>query len=168
MPTIAIIVIAVIILFLYFSKQSGKPSPNPEEETEKPTKLPVKGFYKPKWLFTYNEKDAYRKLKTVTDKYGLTLLAKVRLFDLVEPVKNNPKYKTYLYKIQSKHVDFVICDDKLVARCMIELDDSSHERPDRQKRDQFVDEVLSSTGYQILHIRAVNVEELEPIIAGLL
>ncbi len=74
----------------------------------------------------YNEKDAYKKLKNIVEQRGYTVFAKVRLFDLVEPIKDNPKYKTFLYKIQAKHVDFVLADEKLVARYIIELDDSSH------------------------------------------
>lgn len=89
----------------------------------------------------------------------------LRILDLAEPIKNNQKYKTYLYKIQSKHVDFVICDPKLVARCIIELDDNSHNTPERKQRDEFVDNVLSSVGYQILHVRAINIESIEATIA---
>ena len=164
------IAIIIILIFLLIYKQiKTKPeSPNEKIKTTQSKEnitLPIKGFYKPKWLFTYNEKDAFKKLKTITDKYGLTLLAKVRILDLAEPIKNNQKYKTYLYKIQSKHVDFVICDPKLVARCIIELDDNSHNTPERKQRDEFVDNVLSSVGYQILHVRAINIESIEATIA---
>lgn len=81
--------------------------------------------YQPKWLFSYNEKAFYQKLKTFADRNGLFLFAKVRLLDLVEPRRGQQKYKTYFYKIQAKHVDFVLCDAKLVARWVIELDDTS-------------------------------------------
>lgn len=42
--------------------------------------------YQPKWLFSYNEKAFYHKLKTFADRNGLFLFAKVRLLDLVEPL----------------------------------------------------------------------------------
>ena len=43
-------------------------------------------------------------------------------------------------KIQSKHVDFLVCDAKtMTPRLAIELDDKSHERADRMERDEFVD-----------------------------
>lgn len=82
----------------------------------------------------------------------------MRLLDLLEPAKGNTKYKTYFYKVQAKHVDFVILDEKLVARCVVELDDASHDAEDRKKRDEFVDEVLKSVGYQIIHTRSVTEE----------
>ena len=131
------------------------------EETEKD----IGKNYQKKWLLTYHEKAAYEQLKAITDKHQLTLFAKVRLFDLVEPRKGNPKYKTYMYKIQAKHVDFVICDQALVARYIIELDDNSHNTPERQKRDSFVDAVLTATGYKVLHVRYINPAEIEKFIS---
>ncbi|MDR0905038.1 MAG: DUF2726 domain-containing protein [Oscillospiraceae bacterium] len=116
--------------------------------------------YTSKWLFSYAEKDAFRKIKNVTDKFEFTLLAKVRLFDLVEPQKGK-NYKSLQYRIQAKHVDFVICDEKLVAKFIVELDDSSHDSADRTKRDIFVDNVLTNCGYKVLRYRAIDELRLE-------
>ncbi len=55
-----------------------------------------------------------------------------------------------LNSIKSKHVDFVICDKNLMAKWIIELDDSSHQNPDRAERDIFVDKSLTDCGYSIL------------------
>ena len=114
--------------------------------------------YVPKWMFTYNEKYAYREIKAAADELGLMVFAKVRLFDLVEPRRGAYKYKTLQYKIQAKHVDFVICNQKLVAKTIIELDDGSHDTKSRRERDYFVDEVLRNTGYNVLRYRQVNRE----------
>ena len=92
-------------------------------------------------------------------------MIKVRLFDLVEPIKDNPKYKTFLYKIQAKHVDFVLADEKLVARYIIELDDSSHNEAKRAERDQFVDTVLESTGYKVLHTKSIEEQQILNLIS---
>lgn len=160
-----IIATAAIMLIMWLMKQKHKE--NDQEETEKKhsEKQPMKieGAYQKRWLFSYNEKDAYHKLKPIADDLGLILLAKVRLLDLIEPVSGNPKYKTYFYKVQAKHVDFVLCDKKLVARCIVELDDSSHDANDRKQRDSFVDKVLQDTGYKIIHTRDINEETREKI-----
>ena len=155
--TTTIIILAVILGVCYIIGQLLK-KPRQTEEPQKAEKkeLPIQGAYQKAWLFTYNEKDAYVKLKPIAEELGYTVFAKVRLLDLLEPVKGNPKYKTYLYKIQAKHVDFVLCDAKLVARYIIELDDSTHDTESRKKRDAFVDEVVQSVGYQILHVRAID------------
>lgn len=159
---VAALVIAVIIIFRQSSTKAKKSSENPPIEVNEKENLPIKGAYQKKWLFSYNEKDAYKALKKLCDTHGLNLMSKVRLIDLVEPIKGNPKYKTYFWKVQAKHVDFVICDEKLVARCIIELDDSSHKQESRKERDIFVDEVLQSVGYEIFHVQSIIPEEIEP------
>ena len=78
-------------------------------------------------------------------------------------MRGNKKYKTYFYKVQAKHVDFVLCDSKLVARYIIELDDSSHDTESRRARDAFVDEVVKSVGYKIIHTRAITDEIREQL-----
>lgn len=116
--------------------------------------------YQQKWLFTINEKPAYCKLQKIAKDHNMIVFAKVRLFDLVEPIKAHPKYKTNLYKIQAKHVDFVIAKNNLVAKYIIELDDNSHNTPERKERDKFVDNVLTSCGYKVLRTKEINEEEI--------
>ncbi len=123
-----------------------------------------KAIYKPKWLFTYNEKPIFHQLCDFAQKYNMICLAKVRLFDLIEP--RNKCDKTARYKIQAKHVDFVLCTKNLVAKLIIELDDNSHKSRNREERDRFVDEVLTACGYKVIRINAFNKEELEPLMQG--
>lgn len=118
--------------------------------------LPLTGAYQKSWMFSYNEKDAYYKLSSIAKDLGYIVFAKVRLLDLLTPVRNNAKYKTYFYKVQAKHVDFVLCDQNLVARCIVELDDGSHDSIDRAERDSFVDAVLTSVGYKVIRVRAIT------------
>lgn len=120
--------------------------------------------YKPKFLLTENEKSAYRKIKPITYELGLALFTKVRLFDLVEPIQGASNYKGAMWKIQAKHVDFVICNRYLDPKLIIELDDSSHQRPDRRARDDFVDTVVRNCGYPILHANYINQAQLREIL----
>lgn len=78
----------------------------------------------------------------------------VRLASLVQIRKGTRNWKPHYSRVAQKCVDFVICDATAVApRLVIELDDSSHNRPDRQKRDAFVDAVLKAAGLPIVHVR---------------
>lgn len=117
--------------------------------------------YRSRPLFSPNEKNAYHKIKSMTDEKGLILFAKVRLFDLLEPEPDTPNYKGAKWKIQAKHVDFVICNQQLDVMGIIELDDSSHNRKDRKERDQFVDAILKNNGYKILHVRYSELDSLQ-------
>ena len=75
-------------------------------------------------------------------------------------------------RIKSKHIDFVLCDrENIKPLIAIELDDSSHSRPDRIDRDNFIDKALGVAGLPILHQRVqqtYNTQELEDKITALL
>jgi predicted amidophosphoribosyltransferase len=78
----------------------------------------------------------------------------VRLAGLVRVQPWAQRDKSHWYRIQAKCVDFVVCDERTFApRLVVELDDASHDREDRQARDAFVDEVLAGVGLPILHVR---------------
>lgn len=79
---------------------------------------------------------------------------KVNLADLFFVVRPNES-QGYRNKIDRKHVDFVLCDPATMRpRCGIELDDSSHSRPDRQDRDEFVDRVFEVAGLPLVRVPA--------------
>ena len=111
--------------------------------------------YQAKYLLTKNEWAQYKKLKVIADEKGYVICPKVRLLDIIEPQKGHEKYKTLMYKIQAKHVDIVICDKDMHIKVIIELDDSSHDKKDRKERDEFVDLILQSVGYKVIHSRYI-------------
>lgn len=109
-------------------------------------------LYVPKPVLTKREYDFYKKLKPLADKCGLCIYTKVRLADLIEPKpkSENPLWMECFNKIKAKHIDFALADDDTNIIVLIELDDRSHERPDRIERDDFVNAVLKNTGYTLL------------------
>lgn len=117
--------------------------------------------YQSKYLLTKNEWHQYKKLKELADIKGYVVCPKVRLFDIIEPKKGHKHYKTLMYKIQAKHLDFVICDSDMQIKVVIELDDSSHDRKNRQERDAFVDLILRSVGYKVIHTRYITNDLLD-------
>lgn len=95
----------------------------------------------------------YRVLRTVVDE-ETTILLKVGLADLFfVPSSDRSDYRVFMNRIDRKHVDFVLCDAaSLTPRVAIELDDRSHARPDRQVRDELVNEVFAAAGLPLLRI----------------
>jgi very-short-patch-repair endonuclease len=60
-----------------------------------------------------------------------------------------------LAHINRKSVDFVLCDKAYISpKLAIELDDKSHERPDRQERDKEVERILSDAGVPLLRLES--------------
>ncbi len=109
-------------------------------------------LYNAKTILTDREYEFYKRLKPLADEYGLSVYSKVRLADLIEPKPKaeNPYWMECFNKIKAKHIDFALADEDTAIVALIELDDTSHSRPDRIERDDFVDAVLENTGYTLL------------------
>lgn len=73
-------------------------------------------------------------------------------------------------RINSKHVDFVLCDPGTTALLgAVELDDRSHRRADRIRRDEFVNEafrVAKLPLYRVETARAYSAHDLRAMILG--
>lgn len=137
----------------YFRRQnlSGlarKAAPIPRETTT-PETLP----YQKKWyLLSPAERDLYETLRQAAgDRY--LIFTKVRLLDLLWLPDNMGNRPLYIGRVASKHVDFVLCHPQTVAPALvIELDDASHQLPERQERDIFLNEVLRVAGIPLLRV----------------
>lgn len=81
---------------------------------------------------------------------------KVSLGDLFYVKSSDPsEYRTLTNKIDRKHVDFLLCDAKTLRPLAgIELDDKSHQRSDRQVRDEFVEQVFQAARLPLLRFPA--------------
>lgn len=100
------------------------------------------------------------------------IFAKVRLADLIAIPAGTEGRQSHLNKIQSKHIDFVLCTRDTIAPLLcIELDDASHKRQNRADRDAFLDAALAAAGLPLLHIpaaRAYNVATIKQQLDALL
>lgn len=116
------------------------------------------------WLLSKGERAFYEALCMAVDAKGHRIFCKVRLADLLYMPKGVNKRQSHQNRVQSKHVDFVICSaQELRPLLVIELDDRSHEREDRRQRDAFVDRALAAAGLPVWHVPAAagyRVEEL--------
>ena len=120
-----------------------------------PRKMTTSGAlpYQKKWyLLSPAERDFYEALRqAVGNRY--TIFAKVRLLDLLWLPQNLSNRQTHMNRVQAKHVDFVLCHPQTVAPVLvIELDDASHQLPERQERDIFLNEVLRVAGIPLLRV----------------
>lgn len=124
----------------------------PQSGAEEEDRFP----YTARDLLTPAEFSFLRTLETATGE-GHRVFAKVRLADVIgtAPGLSATERARAFNKIQSKHLDFILCDPATLRTFLVvELDDSSHERPDRDARDRFVDGACKAAGLPVLHIRA--------------
>ncbi len=84
----------------------------------------------------------------------LTIQSKVRLADIFFVARPNEN-RSYFGKISQKHLDFLVCDSVTMQPVFgVELDDSSHNRNNRQKRDEFIESVSHAAGLPLLRFPA--------------
>lgn len=156
-----ILIIALLVVIAILLMKQRQPADNTKPEENKDTKKDYSQSYQRKYLLTKNEYREYMKLRQYAAEKSLMICPKVRLLDIIEPRKGEKDYKSLFYKVQAKHVDFVICDQDLRIKGILELDDGSHDTPDRKERDEFVDQILSSVGYKVIHVRSITEDTLK-------
>ena len=111
-------------------------------------------YKKKKYLLSIAEKNFYDSLRKVLEGStpSITICPKVRLADIVY-VSGTNKFQTYFNRIQSKHIDFIICtEEDMKPIFAIELDDKSHLRADRVSRDDFVNKLLKEVNMKLIRI----------------
>lgn len=120
-------------------------------------------------LFTKAEKIF---LDVLEDAVGdqFTINGKTRLADIVtvDHISCQREKRIAFNKIKAKHIDYLLCNkkDKSLV-CGIELNDSTHNRKDRQDRDIFVNDVFEEISLPLVMIKWQNnysVDEVRQII----
>lgn len=116
------------------------------------------------FLMSPTERDVYKVLeRAYGDKYYI--FAQVRVVDVLRP--NMKKYHTWTkeYKalfrqVSQWHFDYVMCDkEDFRIYCALELDDPSHERPDRQRRDRILNAVCLDGGVDLKRMQLNHAEK---------
>ena len=83
------------------------------------------------------------------------VLLKVRVADVLGVNKGEEKWRSHFNRLSAKHFDFVLADrDTLRPLMALELDDKSHDRPDRRTRDSFLDEACKAAGLPLIRVKA--------------
>ena len=81
------------------------------------------------------------------------VFAQVHLPTLVDNKVKGQNWRAAFRHISEKSVDFVLCDKAYIsAKLAIELDDKTHERPERQERDREVERILQGAGLPLLRL----------------
>lgn len=94
------------------------------------------------------------------------VLGKVRLADVikVKPGLSGSARQQAFNRIQSKHLDFVVCDpNDLSVQFVVELDDSSHQQSRRQARDEFLDKALAAAEVPVFHFPVTRTYSVQDI-----
>jgi len=103
-------------------------------------------------LFTPAERSFLGVLDLAAGK-DFRVFGKVRVGDVLAPRTGQDRsvHQTALNRISRKQFDFILCrPDDLTVLCAIELNDASHQRKDRQERDEFLAKACRSAGLPLI------------------
>jgi len=85
---------------------------------------------------------------------GFYACPQVRLADMLSVEKiDRSRFRASLNRVAAKSADFAIIDERGRVAPIIELDDRSHHRQDRQRRDSEVNAVLRHSGISVLRVK---------------
>lgn len=125
-----------------------------------------------KWSYQYKRKDFFMS-RAEHECYNTLMLAvgndyyvfpQVHLPTIVGSRDVGKNWYGAFRHINGKSVDFVLCDKAYIApKLVIELDDHSHERADRQERDKEVERILAGANLPLLRLEnhgSFNPDEL--------
>ena len=104
-------------------------------------------------LMTPTETAFFHALKNTLPSENYHIHSKVRMSDVVKVKKgvDRKQSRSALNRIDRKHVDFVLASPSdTTIYAVIELDDRSHQRKDRQKSDQFKNQTFTACGIPII------------------
>lgn len=146
-----------------------KPSTTVEVESAKQGELELIGQDEPVYalhpgMLTYQEQRFFQTLlAAAAPDYSVHL--KVRMGDVLKLINEPAERHRQQGSIFCKHFDFVLCErgGRLRTLLAIELDDTSHDWPDRKAADEFKDKVCASAGLPLLRFPIEQVYQADAL-----
>lgn len=127
-------------------------------------RLILRDRYASKRLLTPTESLFFGQLQAITQG-RCQLFTKVNLADIFKHLSGQIGDRN---RISQKHVDFLICrNEDSMPMIGIELDDASHDDPERFKGDMIKNNVFAATGLPLLRLPVEEMHQLESIVAEL-
>jgi very-short-patch-repair endonuclease len=147
-----ILIIAVVITVAIVLAVRERISQNNDKFESEDDKWKKYQYRRKNFFMTRAEHECFDALfKAIGNEYFI--FAQVHLPTLVDHKISGQNWKIALSHINRKSVDFVLCDKNYISpKLAIELDDKSHERPDRQERDREVESILKNAGITLLRL----------------
>ncbi len=152
--TVAIVISVLKILFA-------------DRDTQEKSK-PRYHYTRKQFFLTRPEHECYDMLvAAVGETYYV--FAQVHLSAILDNKVKGQSWRAAFAHINGKSVDFLLCDKAYISpKLAIELDDRTHERPDRKERDREVERILGNADIPLLRLKnteALNAAELAQQIA---
>ena len=97
----------------------------------------------------------------------VSICPKVRLADLLFVARPHES-RSYFNRIAQRHVDFVLCEASTMQPLLaIELDDSSHNRPEREDADEFLNAAFDAAALPVVRVPAKHSYTRDEVLSGI-
>jgi len=160
METIYLVIfIAFVLLFIIVVSKLFKST----SHTRKVFKNNTYSYTAKELLMTRTETEFFIKLEhAVSERYYV--FPQVHLSSLLDHHVKGQEWKYAFSHINGKSVDYVLCDrTTLRPTYAIELDDYTHDKADRRKRDAEVERIFDEAELPLVRFRNKNISEAEII-----
>jgi len=138
---ISIFLLAIAMLAYIFNKLEAKEQIN----------YPMGKHTLSSSIMTKDEVEFYHSLINAAGG-DYAVMSNIKLADIINVKKSLFNVISHVERINSKHVDYLLCDKKdLKPVLAVELDKKRHQREDSIAHDTFVDDIFNSIGLPILH-----------------
>ncbi len=146
-----LLLLAAILIFLGLLFKNAEKWIN-SLKSKKNQQIDLTCYRQKNYLLTKAEKSHFHFLNSIIPNNYL-LLTQINLDKLVYIKNSGDKYFALRNKINRKSIDFlVVTKNHLHPVLAIELDDSSHQKSSRRKRDQFVNRLFEKINLPLLRI----------------
>ena len=148
-----IIVLAVFVVFL-LKLQKGKAGARSIKDSDEPWPFAARP------VLTEREREMLRTLQGALHPHYI-VLSQVDMKQVLR-VKDRRNERRWRGVIAQKSLDFVVCDHSTTVVAVIELDDKTHQRADRQRSDADKERALKDAGVKLWRVRNVpSVQQIQ-------
>jgi very-short-patch-repair endonuclease len=151
MSTIILLLVVVIVVVAVLAVLKAKSRGGDTEE--------VWPFYAKKPLSQPEQVLYFRLVQALPEHIVLSQVQLSRLLG----VKKGSNYQAWFNRINRMSADFVVCNKDSSIVSVIELDDATHQKEDRQAADAKKDKALRSAGIRIVRWQAKAIPDIATI-----
>lgn len=141
---ITLLALAAVVGGFSLLAESSRPLPAPRQSLR---------YQASPLLVTAGERAAWDLLRRLTPQWVHAICPKVRLEDIVAAQGEGRERLRLRGYVKSRHVDFLLVDSDWRPCLVVEIDGSSHRRPDRRERDELVDRALGAAKVPVIRLR---------------
>jgi hypothetical protein len=117
--------------------------------------------YRPKRVLSLPEQTLFYRLIEALPSH--VVIAQVQMCGFLAVTERGVQWRLARNGISQKSVDFLICNKDFSVFAAVELQDGTHDRPDRRKSDEFKRSALAAAGLRLVEFHVSDMPSVDDI-----